>query len=107
MVPSRLKRHLEGKHDSVAHTGKNFLLHLKAQNAKKSNFMQDFSTISNKALEASYAVAKIIAKTKQPHTIAESLVLPCCREIVKIMINESAVEEVENVPLSSFCIAIT
>ena len=57
------------------------------------------STVSNKALEASYAIAKIIAKTKQPHTINESLVLSY-REIVKIMINESAVKEVENVSLS-------
>ena len=58
------------------------------------------STVSNKALEASYAIAKIIAKTKQPHTITESLVLSY-REIVKIMINESAVKEVENVSLSN------
>ena len=62
--------------------------------------MKDFSAVLNKALEASYAVAKILAKTKQPHTIAECLVLPCCREIVKIMINESAVKKVEKLPLS-------
>ena len=48
--------------------------------------MKDFSTVSNKALEASYAVAKFIAKTKQPYTISKSLVLACCREIVKVMI---------------------
>ena len=75
-------------------------MRLKAQNAKQLNFMKDFSTVSNKALETSYAVAKILAKTKQPHTIAECIVRPCCRKIVKIMINESAVKEVEKVPLS-------
>ena len=51
-------------------------------------------------LEASYAIAKIIAKTKQPRTIGESLVLSCCRETVKITINKSAVEEVQKVLLS-------
>ena len=63
--------------------------------------MKDFSTVSNKPLEASYAVAKFIAKTKQPHTISKSLVLACCREIVKVMINKSALKEVEKVPLSN------
>ena len=62
--------------------------------------MKNFSTVLNKALEASYAVAKILAKTKQPHTITECLVLPCCQEIVNIMKNESAVKEVKKVPLS-------
>ena len=45
-----------------------------------------------------------MAKTRQPHAIGKSLVLPCCREIVKIMINESAVKEVEKVPLSDISI---
>ena len=43
---------------------------------------------------------KIIAKTKQLRTIAESLVRSCCRKIVKIIINESAVKEVEKVSQS-------
>ena len=41
-----------------------------------------------------------MAKTKQPHAIAKSLVLSYCRKIVKIIINESAITEVEKVPLS-------
>ena len=53
------------------------------------------NTISNKTLEASYTIAKIITKTKQPHTIIESLVLSHCQEIVKIIINESAVKQVD------------
>ena len=56
--------------------------------------------VSNKALEVSYTIAKTIVKTKQPHTIAESLVLSSCLEIVKIMKNENAVKKVKIVPLS-------
>ena len=56
--------------------------------------------VSNKELEASYANVKIIAKTKQPDTITKSLVLSCCWEIIKIMINENAVKEVKKVLLS-------
>ena len=91
MVPSKLKRNLEGTHKSVARKDKIFL-RLKAENTKQWNFIKNFIQLSNKALEASYAVAKNIAKTKQPHTIGKSLVLPWCREIVKIVINENAVK---------------
>ena len=80
------------KRESITHKDRNFLGGLKAQNKKQSNFMKDCGMVSNKVLEASYAVAKILVKTKQLHTIAKCLVLPCYLEIIKIMINESAVK---------------
>jgi hypothetical protein len=46
--------------------------------------MEKRATISEKAQVASYKVAEIIAKKMQPHIIAEDVVLPACKEIVKI-----------------------
>ena len=37
----------------------------------------------------------------QPHTIAENLILPACKEIVKSMLGEIAEKEVFRVPLSN------
>jgi hypothetical protein len=37
----------------------------------------------------------------QPRTIAENLILPACKEIVKSMLGEIAEEEVSRVPLSN------
>ncbi|CAI6356277.1 unnamed protein product [Macrosiphum euphorbiae] len=37
----------------------------------------------------------------KPHTIAENLILPACKEIVKSMLGESAEKEVSRVPLSN------
>jgi hypothetical protein len=40
------------------------------------------------ALQASYEIAQMIAKTKKPHAIAETLVIPTSNRIAVIMFNE-------------------
>lgn len=42
--------------------------------------------VSEKALEASYLVAETVAKAKNPHTIAETAMLPTCTAIVNKML---------------------
>jgi hypothetical protein len=37
----------------------------------------------------------------QPHTIAETLILPACKQIVKSVLREAAEREISNVPLSN------
>ena len=56
--------------------------------------------VSEKALEASYHVAKLIARQK-PHTISETLLKPACLEIVQLMFIPKEVKEVSKVPLSA------
>ena len=55
---------------------------------------------SQKAQEASYLVAKIIAKNKEPHTTAETTVLQSCRAIVRTMFCPELEEEVTKIPLA-------
>ena len=38
--------------------------------------------------------------TQATHTVAENLVVPCCREIVRIMLGENAAKEIQKIPLS-------
>ena len=52
-------------------------------------------TISEKALAASYDVAKLIAQQKKPHTIGEKLLKPACLEIVRLMLGQKEVEEIK------------
>jgi hypothetical protein len=37
----------------------------------------------------------------QPHTIAENVILPACKEIVKSMLSDGARKEISLVPLSN------
>ena len=42
-------------------------------------------SVSEKALEASYLVADIIAQKRKCHTVGENLILPACKIIVSKM----------------------
>jgi hypothetical protein len=50
---------------------------------------------SDKAQEASYAVAEVVAKKIRSLTIAESVISPACCKIVNIMFGEEH-EQIEN-----------
>lgn len=63
--------------------------------------MKSIVTVSEKALEASYHVAKLIARPKKPHTIGETLITPACMEIVRLMLGANEVKEVNKVSLSA------
>jgi hypothetical protein len=63
--------------------------------------MEKIATIAEKAQVTSYKLAEIIARNMQPHTIAETLILPACKQIVKSVLGEAAEREISNVPLSN------
>ena len=68
-------------------------------------FMRRTTTISEKALEVSYHIADLIAKSKQLHTVAVKLILPACKIIVKEMLDADTVKEVAKLPLSDNAVA--
>ena len=63
-----------------------------------SNFLRTLA----KAQLASFKVAYRIAKCKEPHTIAEELVLPAALDLVSTLIGESIAQKLNAVPLSKF-----
>ncbi|XP_053199112.1 zinc finger BED domain-containing protein 5-like [Scomber japonicus] len=105
MKPCKLKRHLETKHaaikDKPADYFKRKLDGLHQQQAS----ISVHSTVSKQCLEASYVVAKRIAKLGKPHTIAETLVLPAVQDMCRIMLGDSAAAKLGAVPLSNDTVA--
>ena len=57
--------------------------------------------MSSKALQASYAVSMLVAKSKKPHSIVEELILPAAVAMAEIMIDKKAADELKKVPLSN------
>ena len=53
------------------------------------------------AIEASYLVVLRIAKAKKPHTIAEELLLPATKDIVRVMLGAEYVNELNTIFLSN------
>ncbi|GFU35778.1 zinc finger BED domain-containing protein 5 [Nephila pilipes] len=93
MVPCKLKRHLYSSHPSCANEDKQYFKRFLEQNKKQKKFMKSAVTVFEKALEASYHVAKLIARQKKPHTVGETLIKPACMEIVRLMLGPNEVKE--------------
>lgn len=59
------------------------------------------TSVSDKALEASYAVSLLVAKSKKPYSIVEELILPAAIVLAETMIDKKAADTLKTVPLSN------
>ena len=100
MAPAKLKRHFSTNHSHLSNKSVDYFRRLVDSQKKQRKFFEKKETTSEKAQEASYLVAELVAKKMKIHTIAESLIMPACKIIVKAMIGEEAVREISKVPVS-------
>ena len=102
MKPSLLKRHLERNHPNKMNADKSYFQRLadnvKRQRTDKTGQMQQKS---KDVVAASYEIALLVAEQKQPHTIAESLILPGAKILVKRVFGEQAIAKLNAVSLSN------
>jgi hypothetical protein len=71
MAPATLKRHLTTNHSHM--TSKS----AESQNKQSKAFVSKV-TVSEKAQEASYLVAELIAQKRKSHIVGENLITPAC-----------------------------
>ena len=101
MVPSKLSRHFVTKHSQLQDKNLNFFRRLLEQQSKEKTVFKKWLTVSEKAQAASYDVAEMIAQQTRSHTLAESIILPACRKIVKRILGDKAEQEICKTPLSN------
>ena len=101
MKPSKLRRHFETNHPHCSNKGLSYF-ESKAKRLKQSRI--DSSGIvrqqSEAAVRVSFLVSWRIAKAKVPHTIAEKLIIPCAKEINRLMIGKEAENKLNILSLS-------
>ena len=89
MMPSLHKMHLSVYHAELVNKDAAFFkrieIGVKSVHLDKSG---QVNQINQASLRSSYMVVLRIAKEKSPHTIAEKLILPCCKDIVRCLIGD-------------------
>ena len=101
MLPSKLSRHLESKHPHLQGKDLSYFNRLLEQNRKQASTFKSKMTVSKKAQIASLEISEMIAQNLKSHTLAESIILPACRKMVKTMLEDEAEKEIKKIPSSN------
>ena len=102
MKPAKLQRHLQAKHPNLKNNDADFFkAKVEGVKSRRLDASGSFHNRNLAAIEASYTVALKIAQAKKPHTIAENLIFPCTKDIVRLMIGPDAVDKLAPLSLSN------
>ena len=96
-----LKRQFLGKHSSLKDKPVTYFEKILANMQQSRKLIRKFTTSNEKSLKALYLVSLRIAKTAQPHTIAERLILPAAKDLVENLIGEAQARKLHQVPVSN------
>ena len=105
MKPSRLQDHLNRMHPNKIGSDFKKLRDEKAKQPTIGSLFRQTDKQQENGLIASYNISNLIAKTAQPHTIGEDLVLPAAKEIIETVLQQSASSVLRAVPLSNDTVA--
>ena len=102
MKPSLFKRHLDSNHPEKKDKNESYFKQL-GENIKKQPLDQTgqnyLTTVG--IVKASYEVLLLVAQNMKVHTIAESLVLPAAKILVRNLIGEKDAAKLDSVSLSN------
>jgi len=100
MAPAKMQRHLETQHKD--HKSKEegfFRAKLNNMNSQKILLSESCGFDAKRGVtEASFGVSHLIGKQGKPHTIAESLILPCAKIIVGCVLGEKEAQKLDKIP---------
>ena len=100
LKPTKLKRHLDTKHDSYSNKPATFFQRiLRTSEQQRRSFESEFLT-QEKYTRASFEASWLIAKTKKPFNIGEDLLLPAAVKMTEIVRGKKEAEDMRKIPLS-------
>ena len=102
IAPAKLSRHLKTVHPE--YEGKDITFFQRKLDTLKSSQTVMAKTIkgnTENAAEASFQVSYRIAQTGKAHTIAETVINPCAREMVRCMLDDESAKKIDVIPLSN------
>jgi hypothetical protein len=100
MAPAKVKRHLSTNHNHITSKNADYFKRLLDSQNKQNRAFVSKVPVSEKAQEANYLVAELIAQKRKSHTVGENLIMPACKIIMGKMRGKNAVGEFKNIPLS-------
>lgn len=103
VVPGKLKEHFATKYPFLAGRDVTCFRRLMQPSRRETMFMTSSVRTSERAQQAMCKVATLIAEVKKPHPVAETLLMPTCREMAKIDLVPESSSKISEVPLSADC----
>lgn len=101
LIPAKLKRHLQTLHSELVGKPIEYFQRQCDALSKQKSCISQATKINQKALRASYLLAVRIAKSRKPHNVGESLILPAAIEICKEICGEAVAEKLKVIPVSN------
>ena len=102
MKPSKLKLHLQTRHSKYSQKDRTFFeRHRSSLTSMKLDSDGRLHETNAKILEASSVVSLAIAKEKKPHIIGETLIKPCAKKMVEIVLGKEAEKKIAAISLSN------
>uniref|UniRef100_K7G186 DUF4371 domain-containing protein n=1 Tax=Pelodiscus sinensis TaxID=13735 RepID=K7G186_PELSI len=102
MKPAKLKLHLKKCHPNLLQKDEDYFeRRLSGLKWQCLNSTSAFYNKTSNAVNASYIVAYKVTQTKKPHTIIEQLMLPCAKEMVRLVLGEEAARKLNNISVSN------
>ncbi|GFV31025.1 DUF4371 domain-containing protein [Trichonephila clavipes] len=94
-------KHLVTNHPSLSTKDKSYFERSLSSKIKQVNVFEKQVCVSEKAQVVSYEIAELIVVNLKPHSLAEEIILPACRKIVKTIIGGSSDIDICKIPLSN------
>ena len=98
LKPAKLKLHLSKCHPTLVQKDKSYFeRHLSSFKRQRLYSFGTYHERTTNAVCASYIVAYKVAQAKKTHTIVEQLLLPCAKEMIRLVVGEDAARKLDDI----------